>query len=212
MRKNSIENYKSMFGDFWFEIPIYYFNFEHSLRFELDGKYGIDEVENILVFFRDLFFDLFGDSETIYLIENYDVTLASRMKHLMNYSLEVDKLFSFSFITRLKEFHDDFEKYCDTDKCICKVYKLKKDDELNIYRIKHLAFSLFCWHFKSGSVDYPPVVFADVDRKIFLDFYGGADGCDVVIKDKEFMKKIYEKHSDWIIDYTREETIKKIYE
>jgi len=200
MRKNSIENYKSMFGDFWFETPVYKFNFENSLRFELFNKFPSEEYK-VLKFLNELFNDLFLDD--VYLILPFGKGIT--YEKLSMYGVEVKRDFeiSFGYYTRILEINKDAESYTDTSfKETCKVFKLRYKD--------YFMLNLFCWRFKCGSYDIPEFIIADSVKKVFLNI-DNHRCCDVVIKYKEFMKEIYEKYSEWILECNRDEIIKKIY-
>lgn len=198
MTKQGKDRYNEMFGDFWFEIPIYHFNFDNSLRFELYDKYPNEE-EKILIFLKQIFNDLFKDRD-IHLINDYNTELE---KPLGSYGINAKLVFKFDFKMRLEEIFKDEDIF----RWIDKNQKLAA----SIYKIKTKNFSisnLFFWIFKGGLVDYPSIVIADAKNKIFMNIYDHR-GMDVVVKDKKFMKEIYLKYSNWILECNREEIEKK---
>ena len=201
VKKGGYEKYKEIFGDFWFETPVYYFNLEYSLRFELIDRVP-DEEYKVLKFLNELFNDLFLDD--VYLILPFAKGITSEKLSLYGVEVNKDVVLEFDYYTRLKELFKDIERYQDIDvRYKCKVFKLRKRD--------FFIFNLFCRLFVGGLQNIViPIVMADIDKKVFFHIYDNR-GCDVVIKDKEFMKEIYEKYSDWILECNRDEIIKKIY-
>lgn len=52
-------------------------------------------------------------------------------------------------------------------------------------------------------ISYPDVFFINVTKDIIMFIYDDR-GCEVIAKNKEMIRDLYEKYKEWIPDYERE--------
>ncbi|MDR2091113.1 MAG: DUF3885 domain-containing protein [Clostridiales bacterium] len=85
-----------------------------------------------------------------------------------------------------------------------------KDVASTVYLLRNFSYNndrlfRFCFFGLADS----EIIFCDTKFKRVLNIYDNR-GCDVVIDDKKFLKEVYLKYSDWILQYNREEIKAKL--
>jgi hypothetical protein len=164
------------------EIPLYQTYFSESLRFELEDK-SPDDFGKIFQFLSDLYDDLFGSN-------NRSEVLIVRQCWNKCVPIPFDFLISGCFMgdSTLPILTFNNNSIVNT------VYLL------NNTRYNNDRLFRFCFY---GLID-STILFVSKKGDRVLNIYDNR-GCDVVVNNKQLMKKLYEKYSDWILDYNRAE-------
>jgi hypothetical protein len=91
----------------------------------------------------------------------------------------------------------------DTEFDSGKLRCIQNECEFSKIKLKKFFYSIY--NYKTDC----SMIFYDPQSQTALNMYDER-GFDIISKDKEFLKEIYNKFSSWILDYNRREIIKKL--
>jgi hypothetical protein len=190
------------------KTPLFY-NWNHGLRFDLQGgdTNTDDYFKEVTRRASTIFQTAFGKSDKVYLVF-IDWKYKRRKIRFGNFIFkQIDKL-------RKAEVYYSKEQglYCPDDNYDVAIIKLTSD-RINLENI----FTAI------GHSDFPPrqprldnsrsltskeVYFLNIGKKFIFHMYDDR-GLDIIAKDKETLRSIYERHSDLILSYDREQIDKQ---
>ncbi|MGE7855386.1 DUF3885 domain-containing protein [Bacillus sp. NPDC094064] len=201
-------------------VPYIYSQWENHLHFEFGkGKYpikeGIDEY-NMDYFYQlykynnEVFHDIFSKKDTVFLVTNVyrfkkdNIKTPQKMNIYNKYIKKKDLKFRIRQETLSFLFEDDeADLYCTSQfslKCLAEDIK----HEPLIQAANHEDFPDLYPRFgreKRGS--YPNIFLINATKDIIMFIYDDR-GCEVIAKNKERIRDLYEKYKEWIPGYERE--------
>ncbi|MDR2202118.1 MAG: DUF3885 domain-containing protein [Clostridiales bacterium] len=189
MRRIKLSDLEILF-DFWIEIPLYGYNRDHAIRFELHDRYP-DNIDKLFGFFCDLYGDAFKNDNVV-IIRQYDrcCKVGSISKLI---GKQVKPMLRIDFTSKSDK------DYYEQDRT-SQIYVVKKD-QINLQKIFNAIF-----YEKHDS----ELFFVDPETKTVLNMYDDR-GIDIISKDRRILLQLYDKYSDWILEFNRDEIVNTLF-
>lgn len=195
--------------------PSLYYQWDKRIHFELaKGLYQLNDQSDELnpIYFQTvykqaltLFHELFSDDDELFLVaniyqhKNYKKRSKRKIKIFLHYIKNKDILFQLKQETLPYIFDDEDDA---EEKCTTQFYlQCRKNDiryPLLIKAITHQDFASLKPRLQNPYGLYAPDVFFINCSKNIVYFIYDDRGCEVIAKDYETIRPIYEKHCDWI--------------
>ncbi|HDR7665158.1 DUF3885 domain-containing protein [Bacillus wiedmannii] len=207
-------------------VPHIYFQWKNHLHFNFGkGKYqnveGTDDVNmeyfsQIYTYNKYLFEDIFSKEDEVFLVTNVYRFKKENMKNSQKINVynkfikKRDLKFQIKQKTVPFLFEDEeADLYCTYQfslKCFaCDIKYIPLIQAAN-----HEDFpGLYPRFGRKKEISYPDVFLINVTKDIIMFIYDDR-GCEVVAKNKETIRNLYEKYKEWIPDYERE-SIDKVF-
>ncbi|MDR1939714.1 MAG: DUF3885 domain-containing protein [Clostridiales bacterium] len=183
--KNLKRLYRQLTEDIWIEMPLYYYNLGRSIRFEI-AEHGQYEEKNIMSFILSLCNDMFFSDKLIAVqITDAEVRCIKTISNLLGENNK--SRFVYTFMSKAED-----EDYQVMQKA--RVYIINNNEDV----LKVLLSRAYEMKLDSQ------LFLVDVNQKCAINIYDER-GCDVVILDTTIRRTIYNKYSDWVFEYNREE-------
>ncbi|PQZ53250.1 hypothetical protein CQZ94_21575 [Bacillus sp. MYb209] len=201
-------------------VPYIYFQWENHLHFD----FGKDKYQNIegtddlnMEYFSQLytcnkylFEDIFSKEDTVFLVTNVYRFKQENIKNpqKINVYNRFIKKRNLKFHIRQETLpflfeYEEADLYCTYQfslKCLAEDIKY----EPLIEAANHKDFpDLRPRLGRKKEISYPDVFFINVTKDIIMFIYDDR-GCEVIAKNKEMIRNLYEKYKEWIPDYERE--------
>lgn len=198
--------------------PSLYYQWEIGIHFELanglyqfleDDSYNMKRFNRIYEQATAIFESLFADEDNIFLVTNVYRHKSSRngTPRLKLYSRYLkDKSLKFKLKQETLPYMFDDEEEADQFQTLRFSLKCRKQDIRYHWLIKAICHEDFTLKPKLGSKGcsyYPDVFLINVTKNIIFFIYDDR-GCEVIAKDKESIRPLYEKNYDWIGEYDHE--------
>jgi hypothetical protein len=205
--KNEINKFLSAyFNDIQLKSPLF-FKSKYSLRFDLQyGKVGTEQYFNEAVLrAKELFQGCFDENDSVicYLI---DFKWKRRKLRFSNYcfkniaDLTKDEV---SFHT-LKKLYSDNGSPGQGNLALAKIIRNRINHEDIFRAIANKDFSRQPSLDQYGFLGSKEIYFINLDRRIIFHMYDDR-GLDIIASDREAIKPLYSKYSDWILESNRNE-------
>ncbi|MFE6138547.1 DUF3885 domain-containing protein [Bacillus sp. NPDC057893] len=201
-------------------VPYIYFQWETHLHFD----FGKDKYQNVegtddlnMEYFSQLytcnkylFEDIFSKKDTVFLVTNVyrfkqeNIKNPQKINVYNRFIKKRDLKFHIRQETLPFLFEDEeADLYCTSQfslKCLAEDIKY----EPLIEAANHEDFpDLRPRLGRKKEISYPDVFFINVTKDIIMFIYDDR-GCEVIAKNKEMIRDLYEKYKEWIPDYERE--------
>lgn len=206
--------------------PSLYHQWEQSIHFELGKelyqfKSGTDELnaeyfDQVYQQILSLFHEIFLPNDTIFLVtniyqNNHYVRKSRRKMKVYHHYIKANHVRAQLKQEDLPYMFDDEEDV--EDNCTSQFsLRCRKQDirfHLLLKAITHQDFQPLKPRIHNPYGLYEPdVFFVNVTRNIIFYIYDDR-GCEVIAKDLETLRSLYEKYGDWIDEYDREEIVQR---
>lgn len=201
-------------------VPSIYFQWENHLHFDFgkdkyqfkeDGNtYNMEYFTQLYRYNKSLFKDIFSKEDTVFLVTNVYRFKQENIKNSQKINVynKFIKKKDLKFHIRQEIFPFLFEDeeadlYCTYQLSLqCFAEDIKY--EPLIQAANHEDFPDL--HPRLGrkiEISYPDVFFINVTKDIIMFIYDDR-GCEVIAKNKEMIRDLYEAYKEWIPDYERE--------
>ncbi|WP_242214708.1 DUF3885 domain-containing protein [Bacillus cereus group sp. BfR-BA-01383] len=201
-------------------LPYIYSQWENHLHFDFGkGKYqfkeGTDEYNmdyfyQLYKYNKEVFHDIFSKKDTVFLVTNVyrfkkeNIKTPQKINVYNRYIKKRDLKFRIRQETLPFLFEDEeADLYCTSQfslKCLAENIKY----ESLIQAANHEDFpNLYPRFGRKKEVSYPDVFLINATKDIIM-FIFDDRGCEVIAKNKEMIRDLYEEYKEWIPDYERE--------
>jgi len=201
-------------------VPSIYFQWENHLHFDFgkdkyqfkeDGNtYNMEYFTQLYRYNKSLFKDIFSKEDTVFLVTNVYRFKQENIKNSQKINVynRFIKKKDLKFHIRQETFPFLFEDeeadlYCTYQLSLqCFAEDIKY--EPLIQAANHEDFPDLCPRLgRKIEISYPDVFFINVTKDIIMFIYDDR-GCEVIAKNKEMIRDLYEAYKEWIPDYERE--------
>ncbi|MFL0403118.1 DUF3885 domain-containing protein [Bacillus nitratireducens] len=201
-------------------VPSIYFQWENHLHFDFgkdkyqfkeDGNtYNMEYFTQLYRYNKSLFKDIFSKEDTVFLVTNVYRFKQENIKNSQKINVynRFIKKKDLKFHIRQETFPFLFEDeeadlYCTYQFSLqCFAGDIKY--EPLIEAVNHEDFPDLRPHLgRKIEISYPDVFFINVTKDIIMFIYDDR-GCEVIAKNKEMIRDLYDPYKEWIPDYERE--------
>lgn len=201
-------------------VPYIYSQWENHLHFDFGknkyqfkegtDEYNMDYFKQLYQYNKEVFHDIFSKKDTVFLVTNVYRFKKGKMKNPQKINIynRFIKKSALKFHIRQEtlrflfedEESDLFCTYQFSLKCLAGDIK----HEPLIQAANHEDFPGLYPRFGSKKeISYPDVFLINATKDIIMFIYDDR-GCEVIAKNKEIIRGLYEKYKEWIPDYERE--------
>ncbi|WP_106101795.1 DUF3885 domain-containing protein [Bacillus wiedmannii] len=204
-------------------VPHIYFQWENHLHFHFGKGLFVERTEDVnreyftqlYTYNKYLFEDIFSKEDEVFLVTNVYRFKKENVKNLQKINLYRRFIHNRDLKYHIRQetipfvFEEEADLYC-TYQVSLKCFACDIKYMPLIQAANHEDFpGLYPRFGRKKEIFYPDVFLINVTKDIIMFIYDDR-GCEVIAKNKEIIRNLYEKYKEWIPDYERE-SIDKVF-